>query len=165
MATKATRCYSPYHFRFEQRKKEDYETPSKIHAIKATTNAAIIVENLTDAFPAAPVKTGATALLVLPWKVLAEAVEPPVAVAMAGLEFEALGEGREPTDPMLTPGAGIMVGNGWSDEATLWAALLEAAPAPVGWLDETGLTTRELEAAAAGVEAVGGETVVATAVG
>ena len=115
-------------------------------------------------------KTGATALLVLPWKVLAEAVKAPVAVAMAGLEFEALGEGREPTDPMLTPGAGMMVGNGRSDEATLWAALLEAASAPVGWLDETGLTTRELEAAAVGVkaageEAVGREAVVATAVG
>lgn len=77
-------------------------------------------------------KTGATALLVFPWKMLAEAVEASVAVAMAGLEFEALRVGREPTDPMLTPGAGMMVGKGRSDEAILWAMLLDAASAPVG---------------------------------
>lgn len=115
-------------------------------------------------------KTGATALLVFPWKVLTEVVEAPAAVATAGLEYEALGVGREPTDPMLTPGAGMMVGKGRSDEALLWATLLEAASAPAGRLGDTELTTCEEETAAAGMEiagpeAVGAETVVATGAG
>ncbi|KAJ5095451.1 hypothetical protein NUU61_004807 [Penicillium alfredii] len=63
---------------FKRRGKHQAINIQQNYATKATANATIVVENLTDAFPAAPVKTGATALLVLPWKVLTEAAVAPV---------------------------------------------------------------------------------------